>query len=634
MHSIIDFFSLFSSANPILNTIKNARRQAKEMAFFIPPPTINVFIPFVFIFFMKKFVALLTISLFLANSYALDNKIKPSSYKELVSWYMELEEKYPNYVEIFKANEIYGLEKVEGGYDLYYVRITNESNGFHKPEALFLGSPHGDETTGTIGLYYAVKYILENRNEKWIKWLLNHREIYVEISHNPYGFDERQRYDANGWDLNREADYDWKGINSELWGSVNGKTLMKFINTHAIRVGADFHGGVRMLLYPWASTHKEVVAKSPFSNKKYKYAPPDFYFYHVAALRLGEYMGDFGGELNERNIGTIPSTIGYEAPGCIASWAYGGNVKICWAEDEFVNDEVYGNYDGCGIFWISPELSRIKDPAEWKFGNEKTGYIAEVIRFVLHQVDIAQPYIMWVEPQNNSCVAGNLILKWQVYGCLVVDETYIMYSSSRDFKDARMGKLYDNFKGRYMGGTYWDGYVWQDEIEWGDEKELYVVAYAKVDQIYKNVIAPYIYGNSSYLRIIKERTDESYYETIDTIDGIEEIKGHIWWHSPVLHIIKGGIRKPKEGFLYIAGREIAKIGIDAAIIIGGMKVEVEGEYDKVEFYVDDEIKYVDKEMPYEWNISKSIGNHKIKVKMYKGERANEDYIKAVLLIIK
>ena len=76
---------------------------------------------------------------------------KPTSYSQLVSWYQALEILYPGYIEVFKANELYGTGTITGGYDDYFVRITNESLGFHKPEVLFLGSPHGDETAGTIG---------------------------------------------------------------------------------------------------------------------------------------------------------------------------------------------------------------------------------------------------------------------------------------------------------------------------------------------------------------------------------------------------------------------------------------------------------------------------------------------------
>jgi len=79
---------------------------------------------------------------------------KPDNYAELVEWYQSLEANYSEFIEVFKANEMYGTGQATGGYDIYYVRITNESLGFDKPEVLFLGSPHGDEKVGTIGMYW------------------------------------------------------------------------------------------------------------------------------------------------------------------------------------------------------------------------------------------------------------------------------------------------------------------------------------------------------------------------------------------------------------------------------------------------------------------------------------------------
>jgi len=583
---------------------------------------------------MKRMVIFICILVIAAGfSHATSENKKPSSYSELVSWYMQLEENYPDYMEVFPANELYGLGKVDGGYDLYYVRITNESNGLLKPEVLFLGGPHGDETAGTIGLYWTAKWLLGNKDEnEWVKWLLDHREIYIEISHNPYGFDHRQRWDANEWDLNREADYDWRGYNSELWGSVNGKTLYHFINDHAIRVGTDFHGGVRMLLYPWSSTHADVKGKSPFSNKVYSYAPPDFHFYHTACLRLGDYMGDFGGDLNEDNIGTIPTTVGYPAPGCLAAWAYGGNVKRARAEDEFVNDELYGNYDGCGIFWVSPEISTIKDPPEWKFGDYERGYIAEILRYVIHQTDIAQPYILWSYPENNSCVAGSVKVKWQVYGCLNVDETYVMYTFSDNLTDWVMGEVHDEYNGGYRGGTYWDGKVWEESIDVPEGvRDVYVRAYARVDGIYSSILAPEIYG-TSYLRIVQERTNESYLEVLNTSDGVEVIKGHIWWSSPLLHIRVGGILLPEKGGVYVMGKEVMRLDTEKAIILGRMNMTVEGEYSKVEFYVDGNMAYEDDSPPYIFPLS-GIGRHTVTARMYYDGGIVEDNREIIIFAI-
>ena len=66
--------------------------------------------------------------------------------------------------------------------------------------------------------------------------------------------------------------------------------------------------------------------------------------------------------------------------------------------------------------------------------------------------------------------------------------------------------------------------------------EYYFVAKAKVDHIYKNVIHTDEYGDESYLRIVHERTNESYYEEINGTDGLEVVKGQLWWYSPIIHV--------------------------------------------------------------------------------------------------
>ncbi|RLF38727.1 MAG: hypothetical protein DRN12_07995 [Thermoplasmata archaeon] len=508
--------------------------------------------------------------------------IKPHSYKELVSWYKELEKIFPDYLEVFKANELYHTGKVAGGYDLYYVRITNESRGLHKPEVLFLGGPHGDETTGTIGLYWFTNWILRKAltdepcleySKDYLQWILNNREIYIEVSHNPYGFDHKQRYDAHGWDLNREADYQGPGSpTGGIWASVNGKTLVRFINNHTIRVGCDFHGGVRMLLYPWADTHVGVNGVSPLSNRSYSNVPPDFYFYDISSLRLGSYIGDFGGDLNPSNIGTIHELIDYSVRGGICPWAYGADVNSNPAEDPYVKDESFGNYPGAGILWISPEISGPKNPMERYFGNDTTiGYGIEVRRFVLHQTDLAQPYIRWIStPKNLVVIKGSTVsLKWQVNGSLVVDHTFLKWGENPDpiNHSSYTTRDHNEYSNKYIGGTGWDnaedgkthGVIYQENITFDKTGDYYFVAVAQVDQIYKQVIHREIYGIKPYLRLIKERTNSSYYEAINGTDGIEEIKGRDHWYSPIIHIIVRDNLPPAKPILH--GKHITKTGV-------------------------------------------------------------------------
>ncbi len=78
------------------------------------------------------------------------------------------------------------------------------------------------------------------------------------------------------------------------------------------------------------------------------------------------------------------------------------------------------------------------------------------------------------------------------------------------------------------------------------------------------------------------------------------------------------IVKPRMGYLYLFGEEIASIP-GKTIIIGDIMVEgkTSGDINKVEFYVDDQLKYVDVEYPYQWLWNESIfGSHKLVVKGY------------------
>ncbi|HEC76608.1 MAG TPA: hypothetical protein ENI33_05070 [Thermoplasmatales archaeon] len=80
------------------------------------------------------------------------------------------------------------------------------------------------------------------------------------------------------------------------------------------------------------------------------------------------------------------------------------------------------------------------------------------------------------------------------------------------------------------------------------------------------------------------------------------------------------IEKPREGYLYISDREIMPIG--TTIIIGKITVkanarDAESGMKKVEFYIDDELRYTDVEAPYEWEWKEiSFGIHEIKAMAY------------------
>ncbi len=518
----------------------------------------------------RKFLCSITIGLLMVQVFAFavlvekcdaipyDWYYKPTSYSELVSWYQALEATYPGYIEVFKANELYSTGIVTGGYDLYYVRITNESNGLHKPEVFFSGGPHGNEKIGTIGLYwfadwmmrYALHSDFDNPQRGWLRWLLNNREIYICVCHNPWGFDHNARYDANGWDLNREADHGGPGSpTGGIWGSVNGKTLREFVSDHVLRIGVWFHDGARAILYPWKNQHPGIYGTSPISGRTYERVPPDFYFYDAACLRLGDYVGNYGGDLNSGNVGNS-YTLGFGGPGVIPHWAYGADVEKNPAEDPYVQDETFGNYPGAGMLGLDPEIYGDGNPSQDRFGNDTINrFGAEIRRYVLYSTDLAQPYLVWQSetPENNALVnLGTLTLKWQVSGCLVVDHTYIQWGTNPDPINNPEFTTNDHNEhaSDYVGGTAWDnaengaisGVTYSEAIAISTPGDYYFVAKAQVDQVYANVLAPGEYGNVPYLRLVKERTNDTYYEELSGADGLEQINGQLWWYTPVIHV--------------------------------------------------------------------------------------------------
>lgn len=73
--------------------------------------------------------------------------------------------------------------------------------------------------------------------------------------------------------------------------------------------------------------------------------------------------------------------------------------------------------------------------------------------------------------------------------------------------------------------------------------------------------------------------------------------------------------KPTAGKIYVFDKEVAAINANYSIIVGKITVIAEcRNASMVEFYIDDEIRYVDKEKPYEWLWDElAVGWHEIKV---------------------
>ena len=97
------------------------------------------------------------------------------------------------------------------------------------------------------------------------------------------------------------------------------------------------------------------------------------------------------------------------------------------------------------------------------------------------------------------------------------------------------------------------------------------------------------------------------------------------------------IDKPRDGYLYINGREIIPLPGKITVVIGKISVVASiqcGLLDRVEFYIDNELKETKYQPPYEWIWNEfAMGYHQIKIVAYDiiGNRVEDE--KSVLAII-
>ena len=490
----------------------------------------------------------------------------PADYDQLVAWWQGLVAQYPNHVTMYKMNEYYGTGQVPSSsahppYDLWYVRVTNHSLPMDRPEVFFTGAPHGDEKTGPIGAYWFVHWWLryalttdyESAWDPGLIYLLDHREVWFQVNHNPDGFDRGRRGDASGRDLNRETDHDGPEPGSgwpDVFTSVAGRTVVAFMNDHQAITGMDFHGGIRGLLIPWGSTRASATATSPVTGQTWDYVPPDYELYDVFSHRMGDFIGDFGGDYGGANVGTPPGIVGYVAQGTYLSWGYGADNATNPLEDPYVQ---YGPYPGSSALWITPEISAQKTPPASQWGSDSTlGWGIDVRRMLLAMIDIAEPYAAWhpsgIRQDSAIEIGTGLPLAWQVNGSLVVDSTQVLWGTDPDpvANFTAMTPARTDFAGRFTGGTGWDGardgalpgYVWRAGWTPPAPGDYYLVARAMVDQRYNATLPiPTYSGTDTYLRLVKQRAWEGWNESRNsTFDGPQTITGRKWWYSDVLHV--------------------------------------------------------------------------------------------------
>jgi hypothetical protein len=143
--------------------------------------------------------------------------------------------------------------------------VVNITAGIHttkpKPEVLFSGTIHGNETAGWILCMRLAHHLLSNYGtDTRITAMLDSISIFIAPNTNPDGtyynnnnnsVANARRGNANGYDLNRNFPDPWAGPTPGETRQKEAIVMMDYAGTRNFILSINYHGGEVVANYPW-----------------------------------------------------------------------------------------------------------------------------------------------------------------------------------------------------------------------------------------------------------------------------------------------------------------------------------------------------------------------------------------------
>ncbi len=176
-----------------------------------------------------------------------------------------------------KIMKLFSIGKSVQGRDLWVVKLSdNVAIDEVEPEVKYIANMHGNEIVGRELMVLLIKDLLESykRGDSRALALLNQHEIYIMPTMNPDGSFARKRPNANGTDLNRDfPDFTTRdNRNTSSGREPETKAIMKFQAERNFVLSANFHGGAKVVNYPWDTTHRTFPMFTLIKNLSLEYA--------------------------------------------------------------------------------------------------------------------------------------------------------------------------------------------------------------------------------------------------------------------------------------------------------------------------------------------------------------------------
>jgi hypothetical protein len=140
------------------------------------------------------------------------------------------------------------------GRPLWVLKISDSVNVEQaEPEMKFVSTIHGDEVTGMEMEMFMIENILKGYQAEndTMRFIVDNTELYVMPLMNPDGNANNTRYNASGYDLNRNFPegtyYDADSVNAALLPEIDA--MIDFTSQHNFIMSTNYHGGALVANY-------------------------------------------------------------------------------------------------------------------------------------------------------------------------------------------------------------------------------------------------------------------------------------------------------------------------------------------------------------------------------------------------
>jgi hypothetical protein len=226
------------------------------------------------------------------------------TYQGYVNLLSQFESSYPD---ICKVEDLGPSGVASKNHRIYAVKITDNIDQDEAEPGLILNATiHGDETLGYVMMLHFIDTLLSNySSDPEIKNLVDNIETWILPLCNPDGtypygdssVNQARRYNlANNWDLNRNNPCPCLQGNHQLYGlysyyAAETQARLDFENQHNFALGADIHGGVEAVVWPFQALYLRHTDENWFKFIAHEYVDQ----VHDACNNNG-YMTSLGGD--------------------------------------------------------------------------------------------------------------------------------------------------------------------------------------------------------------------------------------------------------------------------------------------------------------------------------------------------